>query len=281
MKTKYLFMATLCLSGIILGSCEKKSNKANSEEPEIVKRLEIVGGVLPGTFSTSANQKVQFSQGNLQYLWQTDTWRFAEQQYDTIGDANKNISSSCSNWIDLFGWGTGYNPTKTDTDYKKYSYFNDWGLNPISNGGNKANTWRTLSKDEWDYLFNNRTNARNLRGCAKVNNKNGYILLPDNFVLPNGVSFQADAKKPSENTYTINQWIKMEIAGAVFLPNAGSRYNTEISDYECNYWSSTPNSVSGAINGEAAAYYMNFSSLQVGYILRTYGLAVRLVKDVQ
>ena len=71
----------------------------------------IPDGALPGLFSVSATQRVYFSQGNLQYQASTDTWRFAEHQYDYVGSDNRSISSTYSGWIDLFGWGTGSNPT--------------------------------------------------------------------------------------------------------------------------------------------------------------------------
>lgn len=54
--------------------------------------------------------KVYFSQGNLQYQASTNTWRFAEHQWDYVGEGNNNISPNYNGWIDLFGWGTsGYN----------------------------------------------------------------------------------------------------------------------------------------------------------------------------
>ena len=132
-------------------------------------------GVLPGFFSVSATHQVQFSQGNLQYQASTNTWRFAENQWDFVGDANNNISQTYNGWIDLFGWGTsGYNhgavsfqpwsTSQTNSNYYAYgSYANnlfdqtaraDWGYNAISNGGNIINTWRTLTHEEWSYVFN-------------------------------------------------------------------------------------------------------------------------------
>ena len=57
-------------------------------------------------FLVSATKQVRFSQGNLQYQASTNTWRFAETQYSIVGNANENISSSYSGWIDLFGRGT-------------------------------------------------------------------------------------------------------------------------------------------------------------------------------
>ena len=61
-------------------------------------------GALKGQFSVAADEQVFFSQGNLQYQASTDTWRFAENQYDMVGADNKNISATYTGWIDLFGW---------------------------------------------------------------------------------------------------------------------------------------------------------------------------------
>ena len=63
-------------------------------------------GIINGKFSVSAGQKVYFSKGNLQYQASTSKWRFAEHQFDCIGDDNSNIEQYNSGWIDLFGWGT-------------------------------------------------------------------------------------------------------------------------------------------------------------------------------
>lgn len=80
-----------------------------------------------GKFSVSPTQQVYFSKGNLQYQASTKTWRFAKHQWDFIGSSNKNISPDYEGWIDLFGWGTGDNPTMSsrkdeynDVDYVLY-----------------------------------------------------------------------------------------------------------------------------------------------------------------
>ena len=66
-------------------------------------------GALSGDFSVSETEKVRFSKGNLQYQASTNTWRFAENQWDYIGEGNTNASASYEGWIDLFSWGTsGY-----------------------------------------------------------------------------------------------------------------------------------------------------------------------------
>lgn len=92
-----------------------------------------------GVFSVSPDKKVKFSQGNLQYQASTNTWRFAEHQWDIIGDGNKNISSIYNGWIDLLGWGTGNAPTNISKINNDYSSFSDWG-NEISNGRGMNNT---------------------------------------------------------------------------------------------------------------------------------------------
>ena len=254
-------------------------------------------GVLAGAFSVSDTKKVHFSQGNLQYQASTATWRFAEHQWDMVGmgygqtDAdnyctiggtvensdNRQISASYAGWIDLFGWGTGNNPTNTSTSYSDYSTFVDWGVNKITNGGNTANQWRTLTYDEWDYLFNTRPNANNLRGQATVNGITGYVFLADNFTLPSGLSFTANPNNWNTNVYTSAQWSQMEAVGAVFLPAAGDRDGTGVSDVGNlgYYWSSTP------IDG----YYAFNLYFDSGYARpdywsnRGYGLSVRLVQD--
>ncbi len=240
-------------------------------------------GTLSGLFSVSATTQVQFSQGNLQYQASTDTWRFATNQYDLIGSDNSNISASYTGWIDLFGWGTGSNPTQASTSYSDYSTFTDWGVNAISNGGNTANTWRTLTKDEWVYLFNTRTDASSKYGVASVNGVNGLVILPDSWVLPSGCSFVAGVAASygaeyfaSVNTYTAEQWSQMESAGGVFLPAAGYRYGTNVNDVGSFgfYWSSTPYDTN-------FAYYLYFYSNYLYpqyYYDRSIGQSVRLVR---
>jgi hypothetical protein len=81
-------------------------------------------GAINGIFSVSENTQVYFSQGNLQYQASTNTWRFAENQYNYIGNPNTNVSSTYNGWIDLFGWGTsGYHNSSDpyNTNYYPYS----------------------------------------------------------------------------------------------------------------------------------------------------------------
>ena len=260
----------------------------------------VPDGVLPGLFSVSAMKQVHFSQGNLQYQASTNTWRFAEHQYDYVGTQtadgygyyggnvsgsdNRNISSTYSGWIDLFGWGTGSNPTLSPVD-GDYGAFVDWGCNPISNGGNTNNLWRTLTKSEWDYLFNSRTDASSKRGIGNINGVGGLIILPDSWTLPSECSFASGFAiiNPyhypdwKHNSYTLAQWAQMEGAGAVFLPAAGFRFDTYVANvgYSGYYWSSAP-------GYEIYAYTMSFGSYYLyatDYNFRDYGFSVRPVLD--
>ena len=155
----------------------------------------LLEGTVPGLFSVSATKMVRFSKGNLQYQGSTQTWRFAENQYNFVGGVNESgfdpdhqqygnvfegevqcknelIAPDYSGWIDLFGWGTKNNPTTYDVD-GTYSW-NEWGENAISNGGNTENSgWCTLTVGEWTWLVGSTMGSdpgTNCRISSTVNN---------------------------------------------------------------------------------------------------------------
>ena len=260
-------------------------------------------GALPGKFSVSATQQIQFSQGNLQYQANSNTWRFAEHQYDMIGAGNANVSPSYSGWIDLFGWGTAHNPTLVSEDWEDYKVFTDWGTRSISNGGNKFNLWYTLTREEWLYIIHDRSNAPSLIGLATVNGITGIILLPDNWVTPAGLVFNDFATKGlswdavyykeytdgtdkfhyGDNVYTSDDWSQMESAGAVFLPAAGDRIDQnplDMNEYSSgNYWSSTP--FISAVNGCAYFFFFSAKNASVYATSCHEGYSVRLVQPYE
>ncbi|MBO7055117.1 MAG: hypothetical protein J6W37_07015 [Bacteroidales bacterium] len=265
----------------------------------------IKDGAILAEFSVSDSTKVYFSQGNLQYQASSKTWRFAEHQWDFVGDSingnvyengvksdNAKISSTYDGWIDNFGWGTsgynGKNPYMTSMNCSDYGDgYNDiagtnydWGVyNAISNGGNQAGQWRTLTQSEWSYVIGNRTDARYLRESATVNGVNGLILLPDNWTLPTGVTFTHGGEHGwSQNTYSASDWSKMEANGAVFLPAAGSRYGTYVYGVGSygDYWSS-----SAVSNRHAYFMYFYSSYVTTRKLDRFVGRSVRLVQDVK
>ena len=256
----------------------------------------VVRGALTGVFSVGNNSKIVFSQGNLQYRPSTLTWRFAKNQYDKAGNDNTQIRSNCTYWIDLFGFGTSgwnsdamaYQPYSTSTNDGEYMANNngndlnddyadaDWGYyNPILNGGNQMGVWRTLSQTEWDYMLNIRPNSTNLKSLATVNAVPGLILLPDTWTTPAGINF-TPSDSYATNSYSAEQWTVLEAAGAVFLPAAGKRVGSSVSEVGTNgqYWTSSHVNSSNA-------YIVNVSESSVGinaYSAST-GCAVRLVKS--
>lgn len=232
-------------------------------------------GALIGEFSVSATKKVRFSKGNLQYQASTNTWRFAENQWDFVGEPNFNISPNYDGWIDLFGWGTGNNPTKWERNDSEYAQFTDWG-------DNFTPKWRTLSKAEWEYLLQGRENAANLYSYAIVENTKGFIFFPDNY--PETVSVQYDWNcSPITNA----ELLIMQNKGAVFLPAAGVR-STDVNevrgysgDYKAeacgDYWSSSPYN---SVNAWMFVFSIN-SILNIRNYPKSDGRAVRLVREVK
>lgn len=256
-------------------------------------------GAIDGIFSVSDTTIVYFSQGNLQYQASTDTWRFAENQWDFIGSDNHYISPTYDGWIDLFGWATsGWNNGNTYYHPWDYSYSSgsqyghpgqsnltgmyanaDWGVyNPISNGGNTTNTWRTLLIDEWSYVFNTRSTSSGIRYAkAQVNGTNGVILLPDDW---EAATYSLNNTNSSESTFDSNtisatQWTILEGAGAVFFPAAGYRFGTSVGEIGlCGYyWSAS----------YFNSTYAYLTSIKESYLTtnnasnRCYGRSVRLV----
>lgn len=298
------------------GNYNGGGNNGGSEEPEVPVTPSAPTGAVNGKFTINAHEgKVYFSQGNLQYQASTSTFRFAENQWDFIGGSyevnqtgnvhgsdNCLISNIYSGWIDLFGYGTsGWNGGCTSFEPYAYSSYPDsfldkdltgdyakadWGVyNAISNGGNQAGLWRTLTKDEWEYIINGRNGNRYAR--AQVNGVNGIILLPDGW--DNSVYELKNVNSGGSNwdINTINQSIwenTLESAGCVFLPNAGWRSinNVGIRVYETgtygNYWSSTAYNTSSP---HAYKLSVGWQGPGVSASFANNGYAVRLVQDVQ
>ena len=275
---------------------------------------------LPGLFSISDSDQIQFSKGNLQYTnlgthvvaggdTVRGTWRFAEHQWERIGTANSNRSSTYTGWIDLFCWATsGYHDTNDiyNTYYYPYSYnanivsrqYNWWGFGPslnmpdtnlvgtsanydwgvynaISNGGNMPGAWRTLSYEECYYLIRSRTNAGYKWGLGYVNEVFGAILLPDDWTLPQGLTFYPSR---DSNNYTVAEWAMMESNGAVFLPSTitsvggvGALYWTS-----SNYYAQGQNSI---LAGQSFVFSEGYSYMTYGGGRRYFDAFVRLVTD--
>lgn len=277
MKRLFNICLVIALHAIILTSCDLLFPYSVEDAPaEPIAEPDL----LDGAFSVDTNKFVQFSPGNLQYRARTDEWRFAPDQMVYIGDNHTMLNSSYGGWIDLFVWGTGDYPIDY-MDYNYAGYYVDWGINKI--GKDNPNTWRTLAGPEWKYLLTERPNADKLNGAVRIDLEEGssvvgWVLLPDAWVCPTGLTFTAGSTGTySTNEFLLDEWKALEASGAVFLPAAGRRGGSNVYDVQDYgyYWSATEGSSDTAyylyfLSGEA---YMDFS-------YRSEGRSVRLVKDL-
>ena len=232
---------------------------------------------LPGVFSVSATKKVYFSKGNLKAtkvpnpeIGTTYSWSFMEHQYSIVETNGQDIGGGYANAnaIGLFGWGAAEMPYKTSTSVNDYTW-SEWGnytnlVNDLGSG------WRTLTHDEWVYLINTRTvnGGKSYTLGKSVEGMMGMVLYPDNY---------------TGSTYNGSDWPAFEAAGCVFLPAAGQRGGTDITDVGSvgSYWSSTRDQ--SVPVGNADVYYLGFTTSSVdlnSHVLRSVGRSVRLVQDL-
>jgi len=180
-------------------------------------------------FSVAADKKVVFAPGNLQavisseaptytYNYKASSWKFAEEQWNCIGNADGGNSFAAGTTVDFFSWvgnSASYNTyglcleSSTTTNATYYGgqttdkLKTDWGAIPevVSKLGAG---WFTLSNAEWGYLFKTRinstvngvANARFARATinlpsasadANTAGVHGVLLFPDGFVRPDGI----------------------------------------------------------------------------------------------
>ena len=262
-------------------------------------------------FTVGPSTTVQFSPGNLQAVGTTEststsgwTWRFAAKQWEYIGNAAANNAVtgdgtlSTDGTVDLFCWSTSatnYGIIMTGYASTCSGDFNDWGnaANPFNL--DEHNDWRTLTSDEWTYLFTGRTNVENRFAKAFLDTNSdgagdvhGVIVLPDNYTHPSGLTEMqgindTGATSWDANNYNEEQWAQMEANGAIFLPAAGYLLGANYLSTVGSYWSST------SINNSMAhsEYFTNstLGLMQAGgtqqiTLQRHNRRAVRLVRDV-
>lgn len=254
-------------------------------------------------FSVSDTKHVTFSSGNLQYTKSTGTWSFMEHQYSTV---ETNADNYCSenygdkDVVSLFGWATsGYDskyPYLTSTN--SYTY-QEWGGNDIAGTNydwgvfNSANidgiaghtTWRTLSKEEWEYLLHTRTVSNSLIDNKRFmsalieNTYYGAILFPDTYIHPDGTGLSIIGSNEYV-TVPLDGWNKMENAGCIFLPAAGMRNGVNVTNKNSHgyYWSTTNKPDDSAWYVDIWHRYDHVAGS--GWGGRFYGRSVRLVHDI-
>ena len=262
---------------------------------------------IPGDF-TVGSKKVEFATSNLQATYDGSSWSWASaaNPWDRIGDAAGNnkiqaIGVSENNvTVDLFGWVGASSSFTDEAQYGITSATSGYGSNATEAlkydwGTFIVGGWRTPTKDEWTYVFSTRKSCSLVNGTsdarythATINTDatsvNGMILFPD------GVKIASDE---ATTWGTINgtsawgtkctsaQWTALAAKGCVFLPVAGYRNGSSVSNVNEGgyYWSSSPDP-----SDMDKAYTMYFKSGTLGTANpdgRKYGLSVRLVKDAE
>ena len=280
-------------------SGEKKVKSVKAVKKEVIKP-----DLLSGVFSVSASKKVNFSKGNLQatYDGSSWTWAFANNQWDYIGNAAGNTKVtdaspfiSENGTVDLFGW-VGASSTWDGvnqygiTSSKARNATNGYGNSATENLKNDWGTlmgtgWRTLTKDEWAYMLNSRSGTRYCN--AQVNSKSGLVIFPDGYTHPTGPTAPTNTNTTNvaytTNSWSGEAWTKMENAGCVFLPAAGSRDGNSVSyaGTAGTYWWSTHYEGGGdAVDRAYNLYFTNNYLLPTAGSYRDMGCSVRLVREV-
>ena len=263
---------------------------------------------LPAVFTVDAGKTVKFSKGNLQATYNGSNWiwGFAEHQWDYIGNAagntsiNGNGTLSANGTVDLFGW---VGASSTWTGAAQYGISNSTATNNVDSYGNVAGEaqkvgwgatvgagWRTLTRPEWQYLLNTRetgitvNSTNHARYTLAIINTDGtavkgLIIFPDSYAggSPAGVTWGTiNDKSTFETTCTSAGWTALEAAGCVFLPAAGFREASNVTDagIGAGYWSSSSSYATSAFGVYFESDYM---SIYGGS--RKYGFSVRLVRD--
>lgn len=298
---RILFLAAIAAL-VAVTACDKETVPP---QPQLIIDGFTPRGASLARFSVSITNQVRFSRGNLQYQASTNRWRFAPNQYECIGVANDNISTTNSGWIDLFGWGTsGWKsgahdsmPTATtifpqcygpgQNDLVNNNAEADWAYhNPIQYGGDTVHLWRTLTADEWRFLLTGRPNAVDKVGVATVDDVKGLVILPDDWSLPTELDFTPGITDtvPIDlsliNRYTSAEWNTMQLAGAIFLPAAGCRSGNKTTDVDRYgyYWSTS----SGADTTLARNIVFSTQKLHADHPSeRHYGFCIRPVFDIR
>lgn len=262
--------------------------------------------VLSGKFTINAGgTQVQFAPGNLQATsfdngtnWK---WHFAVNQWDYVGNAvantkiNGNGTISSNGTVDLFGWVGASSSLSGNAQYgisdsnfgstNNEALKTDWG-NAIGSG------WRTLNKEEWDYLLNTRSSGSTVNGTsnaryayATINTDGtsvyGVILFPDGKNVYNSEATSwgnINSNSGGSTQCTSSQWSSLASNGCVFLPAAGFRDGSTFSYVGTDgyYWTSSSYSSSSSV------YYLHVyggNALAPNTLGgRSRGHSVRLVK---
>ena len=264
-----------------------KSLAAATSVNTVCQLVGLPAGALNGEFTVSDpdgtpksgdEKKVHFSQGNL--YWDGDSFELETNQYDVQ-------SSWSTSHVCHFFWSksaeVAYAETYSESGTAATDVFFTNATETTAKEGFKVNVggkdqtgWRTLSTNEWQYLFNTRTMEKDGARFENLTSSGitvegvtfkGVVLFPDDF------TDQADWKTKYKT------WKALNDAGIVLLPAAGYRFGSKVEGVGVNgrRWSSTA-------NGSNNAYVVYFSGSNLwpdSSYNRNGGFSVRLITECQ
>ena len=324
------------------------------DAPDAQYAVKTSGGELT-QFSVSANKKVYFSKGNLKADFTSggyaQGWSFHDTQFGEVAGPTMNLDNPNNKYYylheqsgsntnnpaapngiifinhqdygDRFTWGYFSSITLATTEYvhseedlsKTAAVAKDWGCVFTENSPEGGN-WRTLSANEWIYLFNGPSTVRGNNRFLRVRIKKFYInpidegwsedcwgvfVFPDNYQgsnLNGSYTFNSNTVKQIDysNANDNADVAQMLNDGAVFLPCVGYRYDDRYYDYVYYtidpyvgagigyYWSSTH--IDGTTQYAKALKFVvvgdgsnSTTGVSIVDLPRNYGYCVRLVWD--
>lgn len=252
--------------------CTMHSGTLPEIEHNTVCRITLTGtkfgnNTLPGAFSVGEGRVVEFSRGNL--FWDGDSYEFEANQYDFP-------TSRAASHMGHFFWSNNpvvarassyCDPNRGENDVF-FTNATEPTANPDFTVSSITGRFRTLSMDEWKYLFGSRGENLHKIHVTVCDQENCLVIAPDNF--------KGDIKA----SYNATEWKSAEAEGLICLPPAG--YSLSERDPSGNlgyYWSSAPWTIGGA-------QYIAYSSETSDVVPwnaeynRDYLCTVRLVMDV-
>ena len=243
------------------------------------------------SFTVGDGKKVIIAPGNLQYQASTNTWRFAENQYDFVGDntygnvyvaavksSNALMASDYTGWIDMFGWGTSGWPNSGEGSSGVASWINyqPWASE------DRVDHSATYPNNKWGYGPDNADAITiGLTGTYKNGDWGVYNIIG---------SYSADTwRTPSqeEMLYAIGKTEDPAIAGhstvgyatvdgvsgIIILPDSfidpmknggsGAFINSETKEYSTNYYSASD----WVFMESAGAVFLPASGVRRGFVM--------------
>lgn len=199
-------------------------DKPWTEAPGKLPGLFTVGNGADGEPGTADDVMVRFSKGNM--YWDGDSFEFEANQYSINSTwSTDHVSHFYWNQDASLAYAQENNETDASASDNFFTNSDQTTAKADFTVNGQTNVWRTLSHDEWKYLFEHHT-----YNYLPVNNKYGIVIVPDGF------------SGTIEDSYEDEAWATAESNGLVFLRNTGFRNNgTDISetDKSCFYWTST------------------------------------------